>query len=111
MWAPCSASRRGDVAVHIFDIADVVEPAGDPGLVGHDRHRHPGPVEPGDGLCGAVDELDSVDGPDIAVIDDDRPVPVEQDARAGSDGRRPLRPWPPTRRGRTRVLTRPSKRG
>ena len=72
------------MAVDLLDVADVVEPSGDTSLVGHDGHWHPGPVEPGDRLCGALDELDSVDGPDIAVIDDDRPVSVEQDARAGN---------------------------
>ena len=75
--------QAGEVAVHLFDIADVVEPSSDTGLVGHHRHRDAGPVEPGDRLCGAVDELDSIDGPDVAVIDDDRPVPVEQDAWCG----------------------------
>ena len=106
---PVLSEQAGDVAVHVFDIADVVEPSGDPGLVGHDRHRHLGPVQPGDGLRGAVDELDPVDGSDIAVIDDDRPVSVEQDARAGNGRTRPV-VGAPTRRDGTCVLARPASR-
>ena len=51
----------GDVAVDLFHVTDVVEPSGDTSLVGHDRHRHPGPVESGDRFGGAVNELDAVD--------------------------------------------------
>ena len=77
----CQQARH--VAVHIFDVGCLVKATGNPGLVGHDRNRHPGPIEPSDCFGCALNELDPADGPDVAVIDDDRPVPVEQDAGTG----------------------------
>ena len=40
-----------------------------------------GPVEPGDRLRRPVDELDAVDRADVSVINDDRAVAIEKDAR------------------------------
>ena len=93
------------MAVDVFDIARGIEPACDPGLVGHNRHRHFGPVQSGNCLRGTVDELDSVNRPDIAVVDDDGSVPVEQDAGA-RNGVPLLSSAPSTRGGGFRVLTR-----
>ena len=105
---PMLCEQTSDVAVDVFDVAGAIEPTCDPGLVGHDRHRYSGPIQPGDRLRGAVDELDPVNGPDIAVIDNDRPVPVEQDAWAGNRVALPS-PASSTRRGGRRVLTSPER--
>ncbi len=38
---PVLCEPLGDVAVDLFHVTHLVEPSGDTGLVGHDRHRHP----------------------------------------------------------------------
>src|SRR5262249_24212776 len=73
-----------DVPAHRLGVVDAVQAPGYAGLVGDHRHRDPGPVEPGDGGGRAVDELDSVNGADVAVVDDDGAVAVEQDAGPAS---------------------------
>ncbi len=47
---PVLGQALSDVPVHLGDVVDPVQATGDPGLVGHDRDRDAGPVEPGDGF-------------------------------------------------------------
>ena len=68
------------VLVHPVNVLDAEVPARDAGLVGHHRDRDARPVERGDRLDGTVEELDTLDRPDVAGVDDDRAVTVEQDA-------------------------------
>ena len=70
------------VGVHAVHVLDRVEAAGHTPLVGADRDRHVCGVESRDRLGGTVDEVDPLDRADVAVVDDDRAVPVQQDARS-----------------------------
>ena len=72
-----------DITIDRFHVTDVIQPSGNAGLIGYDRHRDFGSVEATDRLDSAFDKFDSVDRPDIAMVDDDCPVPVEQNARTG----------------------------
>ncbi len=69
------------VLVDLVDVLDAVVAAGHAGLVRHDGHRHAGAVQLGDGLDGALEELDAVDRADIAAVGDDRAVTVQQHSR------------------------------
>ena len=70
------------VLVHLVHVLDAVVAARDAGLVRHHGDRELGPVQRGDRLDGAVEELDAVDRADIPAVGDDRSVTVEQYAWA-----------------------------
>ena len=72
----------GHVLVHLLDVDDVVEAASDAGLVGDNGDRNLSGVQPGNGLDRAGYELDALDRPDVTVVDDDRAIPIKQDARS-----------------------------
>jgi hypothetical protein len=69
-----------DVLMHSRDIVDSIQAARDPGLVRHDSNRDTGPIELGYRLRRPVDELDAVDGADVAVVNDDRAIAIEKDS-------------------------------
>jgi hypothetical protein len=71
----------GDVLVHGDDVLNAVITARDPGLVGHDCDRKAGTVERSDSVRGPVYELNPIDGSYISVVNDDRAVTVEENAR------------------------------
>ena len=81
------------VGVHAASMSsDRVEAAGHTPLVGADRDRHVCGVESRDRLDGTVDEVDPLDRADVAVVDDDRAVPVKQDTRPAHVSAGPLDP-------------------
>ena len=59
-------------------VLELIDPAGHSGLVGHHGDGDACGVEPRDGLDRAVDELDVLDSSDVAVIDVDGAVTVQQ---------------------------------
>jgi hypothetical protein len=70
-----------DELVYQGDIVDPVQAACDTGLVRDHRDRDTCPIESGDRLRRPVDEFDAINRAHIAVVNDDRTVTIEQDAR------------------------------
>jgi len=68
-----------------MDLPDVVEPVVTPrdtSLIRHHRNRDVGTVKRGDRFRRSFDELDAVDRPDIATVDNDRAIAIKKDSRA-----------------------------
>jgi len=71
--------------VHLNHVVDAVHPARDAGLIGDHSDGDAGTIERADCFRCPVDEVDPVDRADVAVIDDDRAVAVQEDAGAQAD--------------------------
>jgi hypothetical protein len=81
---PVFSQLGRDVAVHVSRPVQTKAPPSDPGLIGQDRDGKASPIEPGDGLWSALNELDAIDGADVAMINDDRAIPIKKDAGSRS---------------------------
>ena len=68
-------------AVEGLDRVLLVKPFGDPGLIGDDEHVKAGVVQKLHRRLGAADPLDLMRRMDIAVVDVEDPVAVEEDGR------------------------------
>jgi len=64
--------------VHLLYVFDVVQSASYPSLIGDHGYRQAGPVQRGYRLNSALNELDSLDGTDMPIIDDDCAVPIKK---------------------------------
>ncbi len=64
--------------MHSSDVVNSIKTPGNAGLIRYERYRDIRAVERGYRLGCAINELNSVDRPDVSMVNDDRAIPIKQ---------------------------------